>query len=138
MGVTWKNLVTMTVLLVGTSAHAEVIPTHIDINLQHSNPALISQWQDKKMVKGFQHGKHITLLEKQKTGHMVCLTCHKEAERRQDIFSHSRKAKQLQLIVQAGGIKKYMHDQCVVCHKDLKKHKEVTGPTSCKGCHKGA
>ncbi len=128
-------IITSTLLLIGTTAYGETIPEQIDINLQDTNPILASKWQDKKEVKGFNHLAHITTLEKTTENNEVCLICHKEAGTRAAIQDSSRKEKQQQIIITAGGIKKYMHSQCVTCHKTMKKQKETTGPTSCKGCH---
>ena len=32
-------------------------------------------------------------------------------------------------------LEKAFHDQCIKCHKKLKKEKKKTGPTSCTKCH---
>jgi hypothetical protein len=131
-----KGIITGALILIGTTAQAQTIPTEIDINLQQSNPALAETWKDKKEVKGFDHLKHIEMLQKQTSSQDVCLTCHKEVSHQDKITAADRKLKQQKVIVAAGGIKKYMHGQCVSCHKTLKRQKEATGPTSCKGCHK--
>lgn len=131
-----KGIITGALILIGTTAQAQSIPTEIDINLQQSNPALAETWKDKKEVKGFGHLKHIEMLQNQNNGQDVCLTCHKEVNQQDEITAEERKPKQQKVIAAAGGIKKYMHGQCVTCHKTLKKQKEATGPTSCKGCHR--
>lgn len=135
MNKVYMSIITTTLLFIGTTAHGEIIPENIDINLQKSNPALAEQWQDKKEVLGFSHLAHIETLKKMSPDQDICLTCHKEVKTSAEIQDENRKEKQQGVIIAAGGIKKYMHDQCVICHKTLKKQKESTGPTSCKGCH---
>lgn len=132
----WTCIITGTFVLISATIKAETIPEHLDINIQQSNPALVSQWQDKKEVKGFKHLAHIEALRKATPDQDTCLNCHKEVQNHTEILLENRKEKQREVIIAAGGIKKYMHGQCVTCHKSLKKQKKATGPTSCKGCHK--
>jgi len=61
-----------------------------------------------------------------------CDTCHSEAK--------APKAKQGEpKMSKAEKIKKFyysaIHENCVGCHKDLKKAAKPTGPTACKECH---
>ena len=38
----------------------------------------------------------------------------------------------------AGGpksLKKYYHETCLGCHKNMHKAEKITGPVKCKGCH---
>jgi hypothetical protein len=61
-----------------------------------------------------------------------CDECHKEAK--------APKAKKGEpQIPKKEQIKQYhysaMHENCVGCHKDLKKAAKPTGPTACKDCH---
>lgn len=134
MNRTTISLITGALLTIGVNGHGETIPDKVDINLQQSNPALAGQWQDKKAVKEFAHLAHIETLKKDR-GQDVCLVCHKEVDDRAAIMANDRKAKQQEAVIIAGGVKKYMHGQCLACHKTLQKQKETTGPTSCKGCH---
>ncbi len=50
-----------------------------------------------------------------------CGECHKDKKDKKD-------KKKL-------GLKKAFHDQCIKCHKALKKEKKKTGPTGCVKCH---
>jgi len=129
------SLVATTFILIGTVAQGQTIPDEIDINLQQSNPALLSQGKDKKEVKGFQHAAHIETLSKGAQDKDICLTCHKEVQHHSEIEREDRKERQRAVVSAAGSIKKYMHGQCLACHRGMKKQKEATGPTSCKGCH---
>lgn len=129
------GIITGTCIFIGGTAIGQTIPEEIDINLQRSNPPLTSQWQDKKEVKGFQHLAHIERLSKITPDQDICLTCHKEVQNQTEIQEENRQKKQRKVIIDAGGIKKYMHGQCVSCHRGMKKQRKTTGPTSCKGCH---
>ena len=127
-------LITGALLTCAVNGQGETIPDKLDINLQQSNPALATKWQDSKSVKGFNHQAHITIL-KQDDGQNVCQTCHTEVTHAEVMLSAERSIKQLEAVEAAGSVKKYMHGQCVACHKTLKKQHKPTGPTSCKGCH---
>ncbi len=129
------SIISGALILIGTTVHGETIPEHIDINLQKSNPVLAEQWKDSKEVHGFKHLDHIKVLKESSQQQDVCLSCHKEVKASDEIQNTDRKEKQQQVVIAAGSVKKYMHGQCVSCHKALKKQKETTGPTSCKGCH---
>jgi len=61
-----------------------------------------------------------------------CMACHSEAK--------APKAKEGEpKLSKAEKIKKYyysaIHENCVGCHKALKKEAKPTGPTACKECH---
>ncbi|MDA3834524.1 MAG: cytochrome c3 family protein [Spirochaetales bacterium] len=134
MNRTTLSLITAVTLTISTTSYGTTIPDTVDINLQRSNSALANQWQDNKEVKNFTHLGHITILEKS-SDQDVCLICHKEVEDRTAIMDNDRKAKQQEAVTLAGSVKKYMHGQCVACHKSMNKDAKATGPTSCKGCH---
>lgn len=128
------SLITGALLTIGVNGQGQTIPDKVDINLQQSNPALASQWEDRKEVKQFTHLAHITILEKN-TDENVCQICHTEEIEQTATMTNDRKIKQQEAVALAGGIKEYMHGKCVTCHKTMKKENAVTGPTSCKGCH---
>ncbi len=135
MNRTWMSVITGSLLFIGANGQAGTIPEHVDINLQNSNPTLATSWKDSKEVKSFNHRGHIKILTKAAPDKETCLTCHKEANSQEEIQAENRKEKQAALVNAAGSVKKYMHSQCLSCHKTMKKQKETTGPTSCKGCH---
>ena len=84
--------------------------------------------EKKKTNVVFPHAKH-KALKCQKCHHTwkegekikKCDACHK-------LKKNEKNKKQV-------GLKKAFHDQCVKCHKALKKDKKKTGPTSCTKCH---
>ncbi len=128
-------LIAGALLTFAANGHGETIPDKVDINLQQSNPPLAATWKDSKSVPGFNHKAHITML-KENGEQSVCLACHKEVNHPDEIMADERKVKQQEAVATAGSVKKYMHGQCLACHKILKKQGEKTGPISCKGCHK--
>jgi hypothetical protein len=60
-----------------------------------------------------------------------CAACHSEAK--------APTGKDAPKLSKAEKIEKYyysaIHENCMGCHKDLKKEGKPTGPTSCKDCH---
>ncbi len=78
----------------------------------------------------YEGGKNVWT-EKSETPAAKCETCHSEAK--------APKAKKGEKkMPKAEQIKKYhysaIHANCQGCHKDLKKAKKPTGPTTCKDC----
>ncbi len=139
------SLFTAAILVLGLSTHclALDIPETIDINLQASNPALSAMGKDSKSAPAFSHAKHTTTYLTNNSAHasrpydngFTCTACHAGVESGGDIRSETTKQRQAEEVVNAGGVKKYMHTLCLDCHKSMKKAALSTGPTSCKGCH---
>ena len=117
-------------------------PEFVDINVQKSCPDLKGLKKDVKSVKHFSHKAHIEALKKEGKG-FICANCHQGAKTESDIINADR-CKRLEKELNATGgpakLKDHFHNQCLKCHKELKKAGKSTGPTSCKGCHnrKGA
>ncbi len=79
----------------------------------------------KKSNVMFPHDKH---------GAFKCTDCHhtyKEGDKLKKCGDCHKKEKQDKTI----DLKDAFHDQCIKCHKKLKKEKKDTGPTGCSKCH---
>ena len=121
------------------------IPETLDINIQVSNPEL-GVGKDKKAVTGFSHRLHAqkyligqsAYAANAYTDEFTCAACHAGAKEVKDIVAVKKSERLAAAIEAEGGVKKYknmMHATCLDCHKKMKKAKNTTGPTSCKGCH---
>ena len=120
----------------GTST-ASAPPEFVDINVQKSCPDMKGLKKDMKSVNHFSHKAHIEALKKEGKG-FVCANCHQGAKTESDILDTDRCKRLEKELSAAGGpakLKDYFHNQCLKCHKQLKKAEKPTGPTSCKGCH---
>jgi hypothetical protein len=139
------SLFTATILFLGlsTTCLALDIPGTIDINLQASNPALDTLGKDSKSAPAFNHAKHASSYLTGNSAHagmpyndeFTCTACHAGVKSAGDIRSETTRQRQAEEVANAGGVKKYMHNLCLDCHKSMKKATLSTGPTSCKGCH---
>ncbi len=112
-------------------------PEFVDINVQKSCPDIKGLKKDIKSVNHFSHKAHIEALKKEGKG-FVCAQCHNGAKTEDDVLKADkckRLEKELEATGGAGKLKNHFHDQCLKCHKELKKENKPTGPTSCKGCH---
>ena len=80
----------------------------------------ISAGQKKSVV--FPHKTHQTTLKD-------CKLCH-------DLFPMEQNS--IKKLIDSGSLKKKkVMDNCVDCHKTMKKTGQKTGPTSCGSCHNG-
>ncbi len=124
------------------TAPVEGPPAFVDINIQEACPDIKGLKKDTRSVSHFSHKAHIEALKKDGNG-FVCAVCHHGAKTEGDILN-AQKCKRIEKeLAETGGparLKDHFHNQCLKCHKQLKKEKKPTGPTSCKGCHsrKGA
>ncbi len=82
---------------------------------QDKGPAVIKM--TKKGTVTFDHAKHQTA--------GTCVDCHHTGGFEKCSSCHAKKADGKKL-----KYKKAMHNNCIGCHKDVKK-----GPTKCKQCH---
>lgn len=123
------------------------IPEVIDINLQHQCGQIKGLPADKKEVAGFSHAKHAQeyLKGKEKfspyayTAEFTCTACHTTAKSPDAITKDGvcqAIEEELEKQGGAGKMANYFHHTCKSCHSAMKKAKEKTGPTSCRGCHK--
>ncbi|MEW6140014.1 MAG: cytochrome c3 family protein [Thermodesulfobacteriota bacterium] len=86
----------------------------------------------KKGPVNFSHPKHKEL---------KCTQCHHEYKDGKNVWQEGQEVKKCGSCHTLEGadkqvkLEKAFHDQCVKCHKDLKKEKKKTGPTSCSKCH---
>lgn len=120
-------------------------PETIDINIQATCPELPDIAKDKKEVKNFKHAAHAEYLKGNQqfsahpyTDDFTCAACHLGAGNQAAIVSQPACDRLGNTINANGGgknYKKFIHGICVSCHKQMKKAKKATGPTSCKKCH---
>lgn len=130
-------------LMLGTGCLAAAPPESLDINLQKSYPALAATDKDKKEVPGFSHAKHAEVFLKDNSTYsntpyndaFTCGACHPGVTTEEEIGTDQADAQKIAAIKKAGGVKKYMHDLCLDCHRAMKKAAVTTGPTSCRDCH---
>lgn len=128
----------------GDRPAAEVSET-VDINIQEGCPSIPGLPEDSKAVKGFSHRLHADKYLKEsavssETGEtaFVCAACHSGATSPDDISGKSACDRLTVQLSEAGGapnLKKYFHDMCMTCHKDMARAGQKTGPVKCAGCH---
>ncbi len=122
------------------------IPEIIEINTQAIAPPIPGLPKDKKQVKSFNHRQHATEylpgnseFSSSFSDDFTCKACHLQADTPESINSTPASVRLTESLDKNGGpnsLKKYFHNICLTCHKNMKKAKKTTGPTSCKGCHK--
>lgn len=127
------------------AADQEKIPDTIDINIQATCPDLPGLTKDKKEVKGFKHAAHAEYVKGNQefanrpyTDAFTCAACHPGTTDQATIINQPAGERLANTIGANGGgknYKKFIHANCVDCHKKMKKAKKTTGPTSCKQCH---
>ena len=73
---------------------------------------------------------------------IACADCHHLYEDGKNLFKEGGSVQKCSECHDAqkseGNVKKLMlayHDNCMGCHKELKKQAKETGPTTCSGCH---
>ncbi len=86
----------------------------------------------KKSPVVFPHAKHKAL---------KCTDCHHEYKDKKNVWKEGQEVKKCDAChkLEKDGdkekLEKAYHNLCVKCHKEKKKKKEPTGPTSCSKCH---
>ena len=86
----------------------------------------------KKTPVVFSHIKHKAF---------KCDQCHHEYKDGKNVWKEGQEVKKggachkLKKDGKVSKLEKAFHNQCVKCHKKLKKEKKKTGPTSCTKCH---
>ena len=128
------------------ASDSQKIPDKVDINIQTICPDITNLPLDKKNMTGFSHRDHA---EKYLPGNsefaahpyedaFTCAACHTGIADAKGI-AEEKVCDRLSTAIEAGGggenYKKYMHNTCLTCHKNMKKAEKTTGPTSCKDCH---
>jgi hypothetical protein len=119
------------VLAAFTIAYAQTKAPDKDITIESKDVFK----ERKKAPVVFNHEKHKAL---------QCTVCHHEVQDGKKV-----EWKEGQPIKKCGAchkledqgpivkLEKAMHNQCVECHKKVKKEKKPTGPTACTKCHPG-
>ena len=122
------------------------VPDKVDINLQAICPDIPDMPLDKKNMTGFSHRDHA---QKYLLGNsefaargykdeFTCSACHPGLAKAKGV-PREKVCDRLSKAIEAGGglknYKKYMHNICITCHKNMKAAEKTTGPTSCKECH---
>ena len=122
------------------------IPDKVDINLQAICPDIPDMPLDKKNMTGFSHRDHA---EKYLPGNsefaarpykdeFTCGACHPGIAKAKGMSKEKVCDRLSKAIENGGGLKnykKFMHNTCITCHKNMKAAEKATGPTSCKKCH---
>ncbi len=129
------------------ASDSQEIPDTIDINIQTRCPDIKDLPLDKKNMTGFSHRAHA---EKYLPGNnefaahpykdeFTCAACHFGIADAKGI-TEEEVCDRLSKAIETGGggknYKKYMHNICLTCHKNMKTAEKTGGPTSCKECHK--
>jgi hypothetical protein len=124
---------------------AEEVSETVDINIQDGCPSIPGLPQDSKAVKGFSHRLHAEKYLRESAGFsgtpegaFVCAACHSGAKSPEDISGESACDRLSERLSESGGaqnLKKYFHDMCMTCHKDMGRAGQKTGPVKCAGCH---
>ena len=98
----------------------------------------------KKIHQPFTHKKHATDYK------AACTECHHEYKDGKNVWKEGQEVKKCEAchtnpekpkgkdVTRAEEIASHywaIHENCVGCHKELKKAKKPTGPTSCTKCH---
>jgi len=118
----------------------------MDINLQAKCPSMQGLPEDSKDVKEFNHTVHAKEYLKgnssfssvQYDGNFTCAACHPGTISQDKISMEPVCDRLFGVLVAAGGpknLKKYYHEACLGCHKNMHKAGKTTGPVKCKGCH---
>ena len=118
----------------------------VDINLQARCPSMQGLPEDSKDVKGFRHTAHAQEYLKgnssfsaaQYDDNFNCAACHPGSSSENEIFREPVCERLSDVLANAGGpenLKKYYHDVCLDCHKNMHKADKTTGPVKCTGCH---
>ncbi len=116
------------------------------INLQARCPSMQGLPEDLKDVKGFNHTAHANKYLKgnssfsavQYDGNFTCAACHPGTGLQDEISREPVCDRLSGALAAAGGpknLKKYYHETCLGCHKNMHKAGKTTGPVKCKGCH---
>jgi len=128
------------------ASDSQEVPDKVDINIQTICPDITDLPLDKKNMTGFSHRDHA---EKYLPGNsafaahsfkdeFTCGACHSGIANAKEM-SEEKACDRLSKAIEAGGggknYKKYMHNICLSCHKNMKAAEKTTGPTSCKDCH---
>ena len=118
----------------------------MDINLQTICPSMPGLPKDLKDVKGFKHAAHAKEYLKRNAsfsaveldGNFTCSACHPKAGSQEEISGKPVCDRLSGTLTAVGGpenMKKYYHETCLGCHRDMHKAEKATGPVKCKGCH---
>ncbi len=124
----------------------EVPPEVVDINTQGMCPDIQGLPKDVKSVKGFSHRAHAERYLKGNSefspnrydDSFTCAGCHTGAKGVEDLAGKDACTLLEAEITQHGETsrpKDHFHKSCLKCHRNMKKAKRPTGPTTCKGCH---
>ncbi|OPL12964.1 MAG: hypothetical protein AVO38_03155 [delta proteobacterium ML8_D] len=118
----------------------------IDINLQARCPSMQGLPEDSKDVKGFRHKAHAkeylkgnaTFTAVKYDGKFTCTACHPGSSSENEISREPICERLSGVLANEGGpknLKKYYHEVCLDCHKNMHKADKATGPVKCIGCH---
>ncbi len=108
-----------------------------DLNKSESSSFSIFE-TPKRVVPDFDHELH-----KESLGKDSCATCHHvfDTEENKLIYSEDEEAACAECHFEKKqdntmALKQASHESCTVCHRQMKKVKKTTGPTTCGECHK--
>ena len=118
----------------------------IDINLQAKCPSMQGLPEDLKDVKGFNHKAHSkdylkgnsSFSAAQYDDNFNCAACHPGISLQDEISREPACGRLSVALAAAGGpqnLKKYYHETCLGCHKNMHRAEKTTGPVKCNGCH---
>jgi hypothetical protein len=118
----------------------------IDINLQAKCPSMQGLPEDSKDVKGFRHIAHANEYLKGNAsftavkydGNFTCIACHPGSGSENEISREPVCERLSGVLANAGGpknLKRYYHEVCLGCHKNMHNADKTTGPVKCIGCH---
>ncbi len=135
-----------TKIMAGDGSAEEGFAEVVDINLQAKCPSMQGLPEDLKDVKGFNHTAHAKEYLKgnssfsaaQYDGNFTCAACHPGIISQDEISREPVCDRLSGALAAAGGpknLKKYYHEACLGCHKNMHKAEKTTGPVKCKGCH---
>jgi hypothetical protein len=136
----------LTKIMADDSSAKEGFAEVMDINLQAGCPSMQGLPEDLKDVKGFNHTAHAkeylkgnaSLAAVQYDGNFTCAACHPGTSSQDEISGEPVCDRLSGALAAAGGpqnLKKYYHETCLGCHKNMHKAEKATGPVKCKGCH---
>jgi hypothetical protein len=137
---------TQTPIMADNGSAEEEFTEVVDINFQAKCPSMPGLPEDRKDVKGFNHKAHAKEYLKgnssfsgaQYDDNFTCAACHPGSSSQDEIFKEPACDRLSGVLAAAGGpknLKKYYHETCLGCHKNMHKAKKTTGPVKCKGCH---